>query len=253
MEKPTSEPREFPPININLDIYERHLKEGMLEKLIEYLNANLKRKLVSVPSAISLRVVHASKNRIYLKGDIVKDTESVRVEADIVWTRSTPLAWLSRQKSVAGQVRINPPSDYATKKKDYERYIKFYKYYFNLALKANGFFYAIIGGILSIILIKEVPPANAKITAYCIMIAVFMSFAFGGLFIYGSILWNRMKWRMNVVRSELNIEKNVDVHFLTIALGLFGAIFVVVGIVMLILAGKFFIVNAAAEVLRQTP
>lgn len=42
-------------------------------------------------------------------------------------------------------------------------------------MKANGFFYAIIGGILSIFLTKDIPRENARLIALCIPIAVLMS------------------------------------------------------------------------------
>lgn len=216
--------------------YERNFPDGKLSKkedeLSQFVAEKLARQLISKPSAISLRVVHASNNRIYIDGNVQKDAESTRVEGDIAWKR---VGRLSRQKSFQGYVKLNPQADHATKEKDYERYISFYRYYLDLALKVNGFFYAIIGGILSIFLTKDIPRENARLIALCIPIAVLMSFAFGVLFLYGSILWGRVRWGMNVIKTQLNIERNLDVQILTLALRIFGVIFIFVGILMLVL------------------
>lgn len=44
---------------------------------------------------------------------------------------------------------------------------------------------------------------------------------------------------MNVIKNQLNIERNLDVQILTIALRIFGVIFIFVGILMIILTAIF--------------
>lgn len=43
----------------------------------------------------------------------------------------------------------------ARMEKDYDRHLKLYEFYLDFGLKVNGFFYAIVGGILSFYYTKE--------------------------------------------------------------------------------------------------
>jgi hypothetical protein len=97
---------------LNWEKYERRFPGGKLltveDGLSRFVAERLAKQLLSIPSAISLRVVHASKERIYVDGIVQKGAEVDRVEGDIEWKRVRPL---SKEGRFRGYVRINPEAE----------------------------------------------------------------------------------------------------------------------------------------------
>src|SRR6185436_12214741 len=76
--------------------------------------------------------------------------------------------------------------------RQYNLQIELYKYYLDLSIKANSFFYFITGSILAFYFANSTLP----LIKYSLLLPMIMSVAFGGIFFYGSFL-------IGVVRSEI--------------------------------------------------
>jgi hypothetical protein len=108
--------------------------------------------------------------------------------------------------------------------KEYNLHIDLYKYYLELSLKANIFFYAITGTIVGFYLTH--PEVGYKKVS--LLLPIMMSLALGGIFIHGGILWIRVSGIIREIRRELNIKKAPDINLMTTLLTVFGFIFLVV-------------------------
>ena len=116
--------------------------------------------------------------------------------------------------------------------KEYELHIELYKYYLDLGLKANLFFYFITGGILGIYLQS---PAS-RLMKFSLLLPILISLAFGGVFIHGAILWMRVSDVIREIRRELKLKKAPDINLMSLLLMVFGTIFLVIGISIVFLA-----------------
>lgn len=116
--------------------------------------------------------------------------------------------------------------------KEYELHIELYKYYLDLGLKANLFFYFITGGILGIYLNN---PAS-RLMKFSLLLPILISLAFGGVFIHGAFLWMRVSVVIREIRRELKLKKAPDINILSVLLLVFGTIFLVIGISIILLA-----------------
>lgn len=134
------------------------------------------------------------------------------------------------------------------KLKELEIRIDSYKYYLNIALQANAFFYVITGAVLGFYLtgLKD-QPTNIHLK-YFFLLPILIGSVLGAIFIYGS----RMQWlgansieriRREFGRMGINIEEIPDLNFLHLLLQIFGTIFIAVGVSLIIVpligAGSF--------------
>ena len=76
--------------------------------------------------------------------------------------------------------------------RQYNLHVDLYKFYLDIALKVNVFFYVITGGILTFYFANS----NERLIRYSLLLPIILSIGFGGVFIYGSIL-------MSVVREDI--------------------------------------------------
>lgn len=115
--------------------------------------------------------------------------------------------------------------------RQYNLHIDLYKYYLDLSLKANAFFYLITGGILTFYF------ANSKdgLVKYSLLLPIIMSLAFGFSFIYGAKLMHIIRADIFHIRDELGFQTAPDVYVLCVFLNTFGAIFLIVGISMIVM------------------
>jgi hypothetical protein len=116
--------------------------------------------------------------------------------------------------------------------KEYELHIDLYRYYLDLGLKANLFFYFITGGILGIFLQKP----TGWLMKFSLLLPVLLSLAFGGVFIHGAFLWMRISDVIRELRRDLKLKKAPDINLMSLLLFVFGAIFLVVGVAIILLA-----------------
>jgi len=119
--------------------------------------------------------------------------------------------------------------------RQYNLQIELYKYYLDLAIKANSFFYLITGGILSFYFAN----ASFPLIKYSLLLPVLMSVAFGGIFLYGSFLVGVVRSEIFTLRDQLGFDTAPDIYPLIISLRVFGVVFLIVAlsIAVLILIG----------------
>lgn len=116
--------------------------------------------------------------------------------------------------------------------KEYELHIELYKYYLDMGLKANLFFYFITGGILGIYLQN---PAR-RMMKFSLLLPVLVSLAFGGVFIHGAFLWMRISDVIKEIRRELKLKRAPDINLMSLLLIVFGTIFLIIGFSIVLLA-----------------
>lgn len=122
--------------------------------------------------------------------------------------------------------------------REYDTHINLYKFYLNLALKVNGFFYLILGGVLTIYFSKEGEKKDTAVILF-LLLPIIMSATLGVIFIHGAKLWKRITDRINQIKIELSlyagVEKAPDVRLLYQLLRVFGILFFTVFIALLVL------------------
>lgn len=151
----------------------------------------------------------------------------------------------------------------ALKREEYDRHINLFKFYCNIALKANLYFYLITGGItsfyfntlsrinfntLSQINNPDSTPdaqlstilSSLKYIEVSFLLPIFMSGVLGGVFLYGRLLWLEIVETIEEIREDLNkrgllIKKTPEVGLLASLLLIFGGLFFLVGIALIVL------------------
>ena len=129
------------------------------------------------------------------------------------------------------------------KLKEYELHITLYQYYLTLGFSAFSFFCVMIGGILAYILknYKEspeiIPFAKGRwkipMLKLALLLPIFMSSVFFSIFIYGAFKWYVVQISIIALANDLRITKVPDLQILIQMLGLFGAIFLFIGFILL--------------------
>ncbi len=217
----------------------RYLRKPQLpetEKVTEFFVEKLSKLFPNGFFSISLEVGYAHHSKIYVTGVIKTEIGSQRFECVATWQ--------AKENSFEGDIRFKPAPDHEDLWKEYDYHIDLYKFYLEMALKANGFFYAILGAIFSFVLTRGIPAASVKLIVVSLLIPILMSLAFAWTFIRGAKLSEQVRWTINVIKSQLKIERAPDVQILSELLRIFGCIFVLVGaiiivVMILIWYGKF--------------
>src|ERR1022692_4462331 len=96
--------------------------------------------------------------------------------------------------------------------RQYNLYVDLYKFYMEVVLKLNIFFYAITGGILTFYLAH---PGIALIR-YALLLPALMSLAFSGVFFYGARLLRPVRHDLFRIRDALKLETAPDIHILMV-------------------------------------
>ena len=122
---------------------------------------------------------------------------------------------------------VNNEEEKAKWEKEIDLLHRAYEFHLDFALKAVGFFYAILGGILSIYF-----SGSGKISRDVVIVLlglpILMSIILGGLFLYGGWVWHD---RMRLIREKAkknNIEIWLKVELVSNALWIFGSLFFIV-------------------------
>ncbi|HVG33032.1 MAG TPA: hypothetical protein VM911_08130 [Pyrinomonadaceae bacterium] len=115
--------------------------------------------------------------------------------------------------------------------REYETHVDLYKYYLDLGLKTNAFFYVLTGVIVGFYL-KNTDVQYIKIS---LLLPIAISIALGSVFIYGAMLWRKVTRNIKTIiedlnHSELKIRQTPDIHLLSLLLLLFGFLFLIVGV-----------------------
>ncbi len=115
--------------------------------------------------------------------------------------------------------------------RQYNLYTDLYKYYFDIALKANGFFYLVTGGILTYFLTHT----NEPYIRLSLLLPIILSIGLGVIFIYGSRLVPEIRDDIFAKSEELALKTAPEFRVLNLSLLIFGAIFFVVAISLIVL------------------
>lgn len=109
---------------------------------------------------------------------------------------------------------------------EYKQQVDLYKFYLELTIKTNTFYYAITGAILSFYFASSGKP-NMQ---YSLLLPLLMSILLAILFFYGAYA-NKIS-RQNVINivSALNLQAFPELNILSYFLNIFGAVMVVVAL-----------------------
>jgi hypothetical protein len=115
--------------------------------------------------------------------------------------------------------------------RQYNLHVDLYKFYLDIALKLNAFFYLVTGGILTFYFANS----NEPLIRYSLLLPIILSVAFGGVFIYSSILMSVIRTDIFQIRDKLNLDVSPDVRVLSVLLRVFAIIFLAVAASMILL------------------
>ena len=102
-----------------------------------------------------------------------------------------------------------------------------YEFHLDFALKAVGFFYAILGGILSIYFSGS-GRISREVVIVLLGLPILMSIILGSIFLYGGWLWNSEVTSIRKGAEEFKIKIWLKVELLGYALRIFGSLFFIV-------------------------
>ncbi|HEX8774904.1 MAG TPA: hypothetical protein VF735_15125 [Pyrinomonadaceae bacterium] len=131
---------------------------------------------------------------------------------------------------------IKPDIARELKWKEYTLHIDHYRYYLNISLQGNVFFYTVSGVVLGVYL--KTP--NDNFLEFLLLLPILLGASLGGIFIYGGNLWakayNNIENITEVLRkSGFEVERAPDIHLLRVFLKTFGYIFFGVGVLLILL------------------
>src|SRR5438046_634290 len=106
--------------------------------------------------------------------------------------------------------------------RQYSLHVDLYKFYLDLAIKINVFYYAVTGAILAYYFQN---PAN-HLSWVALLLPIAFSLAIGGVFFYGAALLGVVRDEMFAIRDRLQLETAPEVMVLVVFLRVFGAIMV---------------------------
>lgn len=106
----------------------------------------------------------------------------------------------------------------------YKQNIDLYKFYMELIVKFNVFYYAVTGAIVSFYFANQ----SIENIKYSLLLPILMSIAFAGFFIYGAILMKQLRIDIFEIRDALNLNVAPDVGVLTVLLYIFSVIYFLV-------------------------
>lgn len=102
--------------------------------------------------------------------------------------------------------------------KQYNMLVDLYKFYLEIALKANLFFYVITGGILTFYFSHTQTP----LIRLSLVFPIILSLGLAGIFLYGAGLVGYIRNEIFRIRDLLNLEVAPDVHVLAVFLRIFA-------------------------------
>jgi hypothetical protein len=109
--------------------------------------------------------------------------------------------------------------------KQYQQNVDLFKFYMDLLIKFNVFFYAVTGAIISFVLAHS---SEHDLLRYALLLPLIMSVAFAGFFIYGAVLMRVLRDETFAIRDALRLKAAPDVGVLTVMLIMFSVIFVLI-------------------------
>ena len=115
--------------------------------------------------------------------------------------------------------------------KQYQENIDLYKFYMDLIIKFNMFYYAVTAGIISFYF------ANTGIESikYLLLLPTMMSVFFALFFIYAAKLMNPLRNEVFKIRDEIGFTTSIDIGVLSVLLYIFSVLYIIIAIALLYL------------------
>ena len=115
--------------------------------------------------------------------------------------------------------------------KQYQLHVDLYKYYLEMVIKFNVFYYAVTGAILSFYFSQK----EVSLIRYSLLFPILLSIAFGGFFLYGSTLLEVVRQEVFDIRDKLQLDTAPEMKVLTILLRITAVLFLFVAACLLVL------------------
>jgi hypothetical protein len=131
----------------------------------------------------------------------------------------------------------NAPPDYERAKLqwEFEKFLANFTSFLDLGLKAVVFFYAVLGGILSIYFAKD--SANKDVVKFLLYAPLIMSLILTATFFLGAWTWSRAIPNAREIAKRLEMTTTPKFELLTWLLVVFGLTFIATGL------GLFWLIN----------
>lgn len=111
--------------------------------------------------------------------------------------------------------------------RQYQQNVDLYKFYMDLTIKFNVFFYAVTGAIVSYVLAHH---NGNDLIQYALVLPLVMSLCFGGFFVYGAILMRVLRGDIFAIRDALRLQAAPDVGVLSVLLYVFVFVFLLIAV-----------------------
>ncbi len=111
--------------------------------------------------------------------------------------------------------------------RQYQQNVDLYKFYMDLTVKFNVFFYAVTGAIVSFALAQH---SGNELIRFSLLLPLVMSLCFAGFFVYGGVLMRVLRRETFAIRDALKLKAAPDVGVLSVLLYLFAFVFLIIAI-----------------------
>jgi hypothetical protein len=111
--------------------------------------------------------------------------------------------------------------------RQYQQNVDLYKFYMDLTIKFNVFFYAVTGAIVSFALAQH---NGNELIRFSLLLPLVMSLCFAGFFVYGGVLMRVLRRETFAIRDALKLQAAPDVGILSVLLYLFAFVFLLIAI-----------------------
>ncbi len=108
--------------------------------------------------------------------------------------------------------------------KQYSQNVDLYRFYMELVVKLNVFYYAVTGAILS----YYFSHTTMESIHLSLVLPLVMSVAFAGFFIYGALLTSVLRADVFEIRDALQLRAAPDLGVLSVLLYIFAVVFLIV-------------------------
>jgi len=112
--------------------------------------------------------------------------------------------------------------------KQYALNVDLYKFYLDLVVKVNAFYYAITGAILA----YYFQHSTERLSRFAVLLPILFSLALSAIFIYGSFLLRVVRTELFKIRDALGLETAPEIMVLIVFLRVFSGILILTGIAL---------------------
>jgi hypothetical protein len=125
------------------------------------------------------------------------------------------------------------PAEIVKWNKEFDRLNRSLEFHTDFALKAVAFFYAVVGGVLSVFFGTGGGFRSASIVL--LGVPIIISWILGYYFLYGAVIWDDDADYMRRLQYRLGFEKLTKIELLSELLRVFAVLFFVTGALLIVL------------------